>query len=79
MCGDGKSFNGRGTQEDVNGLHERLVFLLDTGYDHLKTRKFVDNVLKRKKEWLFRFVTDPEVEPTNNRAERDLRTSVIHR
>ena len=79
MYGDEKSFNGRGTQEDVNSLHERLVFLLDTGYNHLKTGRFVDNPLSRKKEWLFRFVTDPEVEPTNNRAERALRTSVIHR
>ncbi len=55
------------------------MFLLDTSYEHLRTRKFVDNLLKRKKEWLFRFVVDPEVEPTNNRAERALRPSVIYR
>ncbi|MGC8699255.1 MAG: IS66 family transposase [Candidatus Acidifodinimicrobium sp.] len=55
------------------------MFLLDTGYEHLRTRKFVDNLLKRKREWLFRFVVDPNVEPTNNRAERALRPSVIYR
>ena len=74
-----KEFNGHGTPGDVDHLHERLTFLLDTGYEHIKTRKFVDNLLKRKKEWLFRFVIDPEVEPTNNRAERALRPSVIYR
>ena len=76
---DAKSFNGHGTHEDINHLHERLTFLLDTGYNHLKTRKFVDNLLKRKREWLFRFVIDPDVEPTNNRVERALRPSVIYR
>ena len=39
----------------------------------------MDNLLKRKKEWLFKFVTDPEGEPTNNRAERALRPSVMYR
>lgn len=40
----------------------------------------LDNeVVKQKKGWLFRFVLDPEVEPTNNRAERALRPSVIYR
>ena len=76
---DAKSFNGHGSRGDVNHLHERLTFLLDNDYEHLRTRKFVDNLLKRKKEWLFRFVVDPEVEPTNNRAERALRPSVIYR
>ena len=76
---DAKEFNGHGTEEDVDHLYERLTFLLDTGYEHIKTRKFVDNLLKRRKEWLFRFVIDQEVEPTNNRAERALRPSVIYR
>ncbi len=74
-----KEFNGHGTPGDVDHLYERLILLLDTGYQHIKTRKFVDNLLRRKKEWLFRFVIDPEVEPTNNRAERALRPSVIYR
>ena len=74
-----KSSNGNGTSEDVDHLYGRLVFLLDIGYEHMRTRKFVDNLLKRGKEWLFRFVIDPDVEPTNNRAERALRSSVIYR
>ncbi|MEM3191316.1 MAG: transposase [Candidatus Parvarchaeota archaeon] len=74
-----KSLNGRGTREDIDPLYERLRFLLDTSYKHLKKGKFVDNLLKRKEGWLFIFVIDPEVEPTNNRGERALRPSVIYR
>ncbi len=45
-----KEFNGHGSRGDVDHLYERLTFLLDKGYEHIKTRKFVDNLLKRKKE-----------------------------
>ena len=72
-------FNGHGAHVDIDHLHERLTFLLDTGYEHMRTRKFVDNLIKRKREWLFRFVIDPVVETTNKRAERALRPSVIYR
>ncbi len=65
--------------EDVSTLHEKLIFLLEMDYDHSRSSKFVDNLLKRRKEWLFRFVMDPDVESTNNRAERALRSSVIMR
>ncbi len=76
---EAKSYHGRGTMEDVQNLYHRLVFLLDSDYDHVKCRHFVDNLLKRKKEWLFQFVMNPDVESTNNRAERALRPSVIYR
>jgi hypothetical protein len=33
----------------------------------------------RRIKWLFRFVVDPDVESTNNRAERILRSGVIYR
>ncbi|MCL5793894.1 MAG: transposase [Candidatus Thermoplasmatota archaeon] len=64
---------------DIEDLHHRLVFLLDSDYESMKCRKFVENLLKRKREWLFNFVINPDVEPTNNRAERALRPSVIYR
>ena len=76
---EGLSFHGHGTMEDVDRLHEKLIFLIDSDYDHKKCRNFVDNLLKRKKEWLFKFVMDPHVEGTNNRAERALRPFVIYR
>ena len=65
--------------QDIEELHHKLVFLLDSDYEHKRSRRFVDNLLKRKKEWLFGFVMNPDVEPTNNRAERALRSSVIYR
>ena len=65
--------------QDLENLYHKLVFLLDSDYDHTRSRRFVENLLKRKKEWLFNFVTNPDVEPTNNRAERALRSSVIYR
>ena len=76
---DAKKFNGHGTTEDLENLHHKLTFLLDSDYEHKKSRKFVENLLKRKKKWLFQFVMNPDVEPTNNRAERALRPSVIYR
>ena len=76
---EAKAFNGYGTMDDIERLYHKLVFLLDSDYEHRRSRRFVDNLLKRKKEWLFRFVIDPEVDPTNNRAERALRPSVIYR
>ena len=63
----------------MENLHHKLVFLLDSDYEHKRSRRFVENLLKRRKEWLFNFVMDPDVEPTNNRAERALRSSVIYR
>ena len=68
-----------GSAEDVDRFHEKPVFFLDSDYDHIRSRNFVENLLKRNKEWLFRFVIDPDVESTNNRAERALRPSVIYR
>ncbi len=55
------------------------MFFLDSDYEHAKCSKFVKNLLKRRKEWLFGFVMSPDVEPTNNRVERALRSSVIYR
>jgi len=58
------------TMDNIERFYHKLVFLLDFDYEHRRSRRFVDNLLKRKKEWLFRFVIDPDVEATNNRAER---------
>ena len=76
---EAKEYHGHGTMDDIDGLYHKLVFLLDSDYEHKRSRRFVDNLLKGKKEWIFRFVIDPDVEPTNNRAERALRSSVIYR
>ena len=41
-----KEFNGHGSRGDVDHLYERLTFLLDTGYEHIRTRKFVTKLLE---------------------------------
>ena len=76
---EAKGYHGHGTKEDIERLYHKLVFFLDSDYEHAKCSKFVKNLLKRRKEWLFGFVMSPDVEPTNNRVERALRSSVIYR
>ena len=65
--------------ESVERLHRKLVFVLDRDYAHRRSQKFADSLLKRRNEWLFRFVVDPDVDSPNYRAERALRPSVIAR
>ena len=65
--------------KDVEKLHHDLTFLLTSHYENKRSQRFVENLLKRKKEWLLQFVMNPDVESTNNRAERGLRPSVIYR
>ncbi|MGC8515799.1 MAG: hypothetical protein ACP5OC_06675 [Thermoplasmata archaeon] len=52
---------------------------MDSDYDHGRSRKFVDNLLKHRIKWLFRFVDDPDVESTNNRPEKVPIMGVIYR
>jgi transposase len=69
-------------QADVEPLQHELQRLLeDAGRNSKRTRlhrRFANNLLKL---WpaLWTFATNPAVEPTNNPAERSLRTPVIHR
>jgi len=44
-----------------------------------EVKKFVNSICKKHRENLFRFVDNPEVESTNNRAERGLKPLVIMR
>lgn len=70
--------NHRGTAEDVERLLHTLRFRLERRYSSSHCRKFVENLLKCRDQ-LFVFVTDPNVEATNNAAERGLRHSVVAR
>ena len=76
---EAKEYHGHGTMKDVEKLHHDLTFLLTSHYENKRSQRFVENLLKRKKEWLLQFVMNPHVEPTNNRAERGLRPPVIYR
>jgi len=73
------SFQGKGTPEHVDALKAEILVLTLRHYKHITIRRFVNNLWKRDINSLFRFVTDPEVNPTNNLSERELRHLVIIR
>src|SRR3989338_4697229 len=73
------SFQGKGTPEHVDALKAEILALTLRHYKHITIRRFVNNLWKRDINSLFRFVTDPEVNPTTNLSERELRHLVIIR
>ena len=73
------SFEGKGEQEHVDALKAEIFALTLRHYTHITIRRFVNNLWKRDIDSLFRFVTDPDVDPTNNISERELRHLVIIR
>lgn len=73
------SLSGYGEQEHVDALKAEIFALTQRHYKHITLRRFVNNLWKRDVESLFRFVTDPDVDPTNNISERELRHLVIIR
>jgi transposase len=73
------SFEGNGLPEQVEALKAEIFLLTQRHYKSTTVRKFVNTLWKRDIENLFRFVTDPEIDPTNNISERELRHLVIIR
>ena len=74
----GKDFNHQGTDEDIKNLFKLMKDQLNQPYKSHKCKTFVWNLLKEKNN-LFEFVKNPEVDGTNNAAERALRPAVIAR
>ncbi|MEA2038016.1 MAG: IS66 family transposase [Nanoarchaeota archaeon] len=68
----------KGTEEMVDQLKGEIIELLNRHYTSLTVWKFVKG-LNRDIRGLFRFVTDPEIDSTNNISERELRALVIIR
>lgn len=66
------------TESDMQSLHEGFL-QIDIPCESRKCAGFVRNMLKRKRDELFRFVIDRSVESTNNRAERAIRPIVVYR
>lgn len=73
------SFEGKGNEEHIDALKAEIFELTLRHYKHITIRRFVNNLWKRDVENLFRFVTDPEIDSTNNISERELRHLVIIR
>src|SRR3989338_5735509 len=74
-----KGLNHKGTPEIVEQLKAEVFQLTLRHYKHSITRKFVNNLYYRDVDDLFRFVTDAEIDPTNNISERELRALVVIR
>ena len=74
-----KGLNHKGNIEQVEQLKAEIFQLTLKHYNHSTIRKFVNNLYYRDVENLFRFVTDPEIDSTNNISERELRALVIIR
>ena len=73
-----KAFDYQGTDDDIEKLFKLMKQELDHPYKSHKCNRFVVNLLKEKDN-LFEFVRNPEVDGTNNAAERALRPAVIAR
>jgi len=69
----------KGLPEQVDSLKAEIFLLTQRHYKSTTVRKFVDTLWKRDIECLFRFVTNPDINSTNNISERELRHLVIIR
>jgi transposase len=74
-----KGLNHEGSPEMVDQLKAEVFQLTLKHYKHNIIRRFVNNLWYRDGDDLFRFVTDSEIDPTNNISERELRALVIIR
>ena len=74
-----KSLNHQATQEQVDQLRAEILQLTWRHYKHITMRRFVNNLAHRDLEDLFRFATNPDIDPTNNISERELRHLVMIR
>jgi hypothetical protein len=68
-------------QQQVRELDQALDdFLLDRNLRNRDNQRLLDGIgAQHDRHNLLRFLSDPQVEPTNNRAERALRPAVIRR
>lgn len=74
-----KNLDHKATPEQVQQLQGMIIELTQRHYTHPTVRRFVNNLATRDLENLFRFTTDPNIDPTNNISERELRAIVIIR
>jgi len=56
-----------------------IDLIADRVYRSSEVYKFVKSICRFHRENLFRFVDNPEIDSTNNRAERGLRHAVVIR
>lgn len=71
-------FDHKATESEVQSLVIELESALNKEFSSLRCDKFARKILKQR-EKLFTFTTNPEVEGTNNKAERAVRPYVVMR
>ena len=76
---DAASLQHQGTEAQVQKLKERVELLLSRHYQRKTVWKFIKNLARRDMEHLFIFVTNLDVDSTNNISERELRELVLIR
>ncbi len=74
-----KGLNHKAIPEQVDQLRAEILQLTFRHYTHITMRRFVNNLAHRDIEDLFRFTIEPEIDPTNNISERELRHLVMIR
>lgn len=74
-----KGLNHKASPEQLEQLKAEILQLTWRHYTHATVRRFVNNLAHRDIEDLFRFTTDPDIDPTNNISERELRHLVMIR
>ena len=74
-----EGLNHKGTSDIVEQLSGEMLQLTARHYKHSIVRKFLHTLCYRDGDNLFRFVTDPDIDATNNISERELRALVIIR
>ena len=74
-----KGLNHQAIPEQADQLKAEVLQLTWRHYKHITVRRFVNNLAYRDLEDLFRFTTDPSIDPTNNISERELRHLVMIR
>lgn len=74
-----KNLDHQATPEQLDQLRGEILQLTYRHYKHITVRRFVNNLAHRDLDDLYRFTTDPEIDPTNNISERELRHLVMIR
>ena len=69
----------KANDEEMEQLLHQIDLIAARRYRHTKVYKFVRGICKNHRENLFRFASNPEVESTNNPAERGLRHAIVIR
>ena len=77
--GNAIKLNHKASEEERERLFHWMDLIASRSYKSTEVYKFVKSVCRYHRDNLFRFVDNPEIESTNNRAESGLRHAVVIR